>query len=157
VAGDLGVRGSIAMSYSSLADSDRHCCIKRSRVIFTGDLPAEVTSSILGGGGLRCLPEPRVTPSDRLADQLTEDLTVKITWDRSMQQCPFEAGIAALDDVVECRRMFGLPDYVVRVAVADQAAYEAFYMNQLAELPGLARVNSQFTMKTVKPGGALPL
>jgi DNA-binding Lrp family transcriptional regulator len=53
--------------------------------------------------------------------------------------------------------MFGLPDYVVRVAVADQAAYEAFYMNQLAELPGLARVNSQFTMKMVKGGGALPL
>jgi len=69
----------------------------------------------------------------------------------------FEAGLAALDEVVECRRMFGLPDYVVRVAVADQAAYEAFYMNKLAELPGLARVNSQFTMKLVKPGGTLPL
>src|SRR5215468_4373237 len=62
----------------------------------------------------------------------------------------FEERIAAFEEVVECRRMFGLPDYVVRVAVADQAAYEAFYMNRLAELPGLARVNSQFTMKTVK-------
>src|SRR6186713_1356204 len=41
----------------------------------------------------------------------------------------FEAGIAALDEVVECQRMFGLPDYVIRVAVADQAAYESFYMN----------------------------
>jgi Lrp/AsnC family transcriptional regulator, leucine-responsive regulatory protein len=69
----------------------------------------------------------------------------------------FEAGIAALDEVVECRRMFGVPDYVVLVAVADQAAYEAFYMNKLAELPGLARVNSQFTMKTVKAAGALPV
>jgi DNA-binding Lrp family transcriptional regulator len=64
----------------------------------------------------------------------------------------FEAGIAAFDEVVECRRMFGTPDYLVRVAVADQDAYEAFYMNRLAELPGLARVNSQFTMKTVKRG-----
>jgi DNA-binding Lrp family transcriptional regulator len=53
--------------------------------------------------------------------------------------------------------MFGLPDYIIRVAVADQAAYESFYMNKLAELPGLARVNSQFTMKMVKRGGALPL
>jgi DNA-binding Lrp family transcriptional regulator len=68
----------------------------------------------------------------------------------------FEARLAALDEVVECR-MFGLPDYVVRVAVADQAAYEAFYMNKLAELPGLARVNSQFTMKMVKAGGTLPI
>jgi Lrp/AsnC family leucine-responsive transcriptional regulator len=69
----------------------------------------------------------------------------------------FEERIAQMDDVVECRRMFGIPDYVIRVAVADAAAYEAFYMTQLAELPGLARVNSQFTMKAVKPGGRLPL
>ena len=74
------------------------------------------------------------------------ELTLK---DRSTVEA-FEEAIAALDEVLECRRMFGLPDYVVRVAVADQAAYEAFYMNQLAELPGLARVNSQFTMKLVK-------
>ncbi len=81
------------------------------------------------------------------------ELTLK---DRATVEA-FEAGIAALDEVVECRRMFGLPDYVVRVAVADQAAYEAFYMNHLAELPGLARVNSQFTMKMVKRGGAVPV
>jgi Lrp/AsnC family transcriptional regulator, leucine-responsive regulatory protein len=62
----------------------------------------------------------------------------------------FERKIAGMDAVVECRRMFGLPDYVVRVAVADAAAYEAFYMNELAELPGVGRVNSQFTMKLVK-------
>jgi DNA-binding Lrp family transcriptional regulator len=68
----------------------------------------------------------------------------------------FESGIAAFDEVVECRRMFGIPDYVVSVAVADQAAYETFYMNKLAELPGLARVNSQFTMKMVKRG-AIPV
>ncbi|HEX4717001.1 MAG TPA: Lrp/AsnC family transcriptional regulator [Thermoleophilaceae bacterium] len=69
----------------------------------------------------------------------------------------FETAIAAFDEVVECQRMFGLPDYVIRVAVLDQAAYETFYMNQLAELPGLARVNSQFAMKVVKRGGAVPI
>ncbi len=69
----------------------------------------------------------------------------------------FEERIAGMDSVIECRRMFGIPDYVIRVAVADAAAYEAFYMTQLAELPGLARVNSQFTMKAIKPGGRLPI
>jgi Lrp/AsnC family leucine-responsive transcriptional regulator len=69
----------------------------------------------------------------------------------------FEAGIAALEEVVECRRMFGLPDYVVLVAVADPEAYETFYMNKLGELPGLARVNSQFTMKVVKRTPVLPV
>lgn len=62
----------------------------------------------------------------------------------------FERRIADMDAVVECRRMFGVPDYIIRVAVADTEAYEAFYMNQLAELPGVGRVNSQFTMKVVK-------
>ncbi len=81
------------------------------------------------------------------------ELTLK---DRATVEA-FEAGIAAFDEVVECRRMFGLPDYVVRVAVADQVAYETFYMNHLAELPGLARVNSQFTMKMVKQGGTVPV
>jgi DNA-binding Lrp family transcriptional regulator len=64
----------------------------------------------------------------------------------------FERRIARLDAVTECRRMFGLPDYLVRVAVHDTAAYEAFYMNELAELPGIGRVSSQFTMKLVKGG-----
>jgi Lrp/AsnC family leucine-responsive transcriptional regulator len=69
----------------------------------------------------------------------------------------FERGVAALDEIVECRRMFGVPDYVIRVLVADHTAYEAFYMHKMAELPGLARVNSQFTMKLVKGGGGLPI
>ena|SRR5436190_8313749 len=81
------------------------------------------------------------------------ELTLK---DRATVEA-FESRIAAFDEVVECHRMFGLPDYIVRVAVADQAAYEAFYMNKLAELPGLARVNSQFAMKVVKRGGTLPV
>jgi len=68
----------------------------------------------------------------------------------------FEAGIASFEEVVECRRMFGVPDYVIRVAVSDPAAYEAFYMAKLAQLPGLARVNSQFAMKVVKSGGMVP-
>lgn len=65
----------------------------------------------------------------------------------------FERRIAGMEPVIECRRMFGIPDYLVRVAVADTAAYEAFYMNELAELPGIGRVSSQFTMKLVKSAG----
>jgi Lrp/AsnC family leucine-responsive transcriptional regulator len=64
----------------------------------------------------------------------------------------FERKIAGMEAVLECRRMFGVPDYIVRVAVADAVAYETFYINELAELPGVGRVNSQFTMKLVKGG-----
>lgn len=62
----------------------------------------------------------------------------------------FEAAIAPLQEVLECRRMFGDPDYLIWVATADADAYERFYMTVLTNLPGVARMSSQFTMKVVK-------
>jgi len=69
----------------------------------------------------------------------------------------FEAALIPLEEVIEAQRMFGEPDYLIRVAVADADAYEQFLINTFADLPGLARMTSQFTMKTIKPGGRLPL
>ena len=68
----------------------------------------------------------------------------------------FEAAVAELDAVVECHRMFGDPDYVIRVAVADVNAYERFLIDTFADLPGVARMTSQFAMKTIKAAGPLP-
>jgi Lrp/AsnC family leucine-responsive transcriptional regulator len=53
--------------------------------------------------------------------------------------------------------MFGDPDYLLWVAVADIGAYEELYMAKLVSLPGVARTVSQLTMKTIKPGGHVPL
>jgi len=68
----------------------------------------------------------------------------------------FEAAVVKLDAVVECHRMFGDPDYVIRVAVADVDAYERFLIDTFADLPGVARMTSQFAMKTIKAAGPLP-
>ena len=54
-----------------------------------------------------------------------------------------------MDAVTGSRRLFGVPDHLMHVAVADAAAYEAFSMNELAELPGIGRVTSAFTMNLV--------
>jgi Lrp/AsnC family transcriptional regulator, leucine-responsive regulatory protein len=62
----------------------------------------------------------------------------------------FETEITQIDEVTECRRMFGHPDYLLWVATADLEAYERLYMAKLTNLPGVARTNSQFTMKSVK-------
>ncbi|MGH3585561.1 MAG: Lrp/AsnC family transcriptional regulator [Pseudonocardia sp.] len=62
----------------------------------------------------------------------------------------FERAAAALHEVVELRRMFGLPDYVVRVAVADLESFEAFVTDRLEAVPGIAKVDSHLTMKRVK-------
>ena len=65
----------------------------------------------------------------------------------------FETTMAGYDEVVEFRRMFGHPDYFLRVAVADHAAYEAFLTRKLIGLPGVLHVTSHLTMKKIKVGG----
>lgn len=61
-----------------------------------------------------------------------------------------EATIAAYEEVAEFRRVFGTPDYFLRVLVADYAAYEAFQTGKIIGIPGVARVISQPTMKKIK-------
>lgn len=63
----------------------------------------------------------------------------------------FEAAVAALDEVTEVRRMFGLPDYVLRVATDSIESYEAFVSSRLGDAPGLAKLDSHITMKLIKP------
>lgn len=65
----------------------------------------------------------------------------------------FEATVASYEEVVEFRRLYGRPDYFVRVAVADHAAYEGFLMNKLSGLPAVLRLESRLTMKMIKAEG----
>ena len=62
----------------------------------------------------------------------------------------FEDRLTAMDEVTELRRMFGLPDYFIRVQVADAAAYEHWLTTQLLGNPAILRVDSRITMKLVK-------
>ncbi len=62
----------------------------------------------------------------------------------------FEAAVAALDEVTEVRRMFGLPDYLIRVATASLEGFETFLSTRLGGLPGVGKLDSHITMKLIK-------
>ena len=62
----------------------------------------------------------------------------------------FEQRVAEMGEVTELRRMFGLPDYFIRVQVKDSEAYERWLTTQLLVDPAIARVDSRITMKTLK-------
>jgi DNA-binding Lrp family transcriptional regulator len=66
----------------------------------------------------------------------------------------FETQVQRIAEITACRRMFGHPDYLLWIATSDLEAYERLYMEKLTDLPGVARTNSQFTMKTIKPDTA---
>lgn len=62
----------------------------------------------------------------------------------------FESRVGAFDEVVEFRRMIGLPDYFIRVAVADLSAFEVFLRTKLMEQPAISKIESHLTMKKLK-------
>ena len=62
----------------------------------------------------------------------------------------FESVVAALEEVVEIRRMFGLPDYLLRVQVDSIEAYETFVSTKLGDAPGVDKLDSHITMKLIK-------
>lgn len=62
----------------------------------------------------------------------------------------FEERLVAMDEVAELRRMFGIPDYFIRVQTADLAAYEQWLSVKLMGDPAIARVDSRLTMKLLK-------
>lgn len=62
----------------------------------------------------------------------------------------FENRLIDMVEVAELRRMFGLPDYMIRVRVRDLAVYEQWLTTQLMGDPAIARVDSRLTMKLLK-------
>jgi Lrp/AsnC family transcriptional regulator, leucine-responsive regulatory protein len=69
----------------------------------------------------------------------------------------FERALLDIPDVVEAQRLFGEPDYLLRVATRDSDAYERLYTNRLAALPGVSKARSQIGMKTIRQGLTLPV
>ncbi|MBG6084365.1 Lrp/AsnC family transcriptional regulator [Zhihengliuella flava] len=62
----------------------------------------------------------------------------------------FESMMLARPEVLELHRMFGSPDYSVRVAVADLDEFETFLTSTIMDTEGIQRVNSRFPMKVLK-------
>ena len=64
--------------------------------------------------------------------------------------------VATMPEVLEFYRMAGDVDYMLRVVVADMAAYDAFYKKLIATIP-LKNVTSRFAMERVKSTTVLPI
>jgi Lrp/AsnC family transcriptional regulator, leucine-responsive regulatory protein len=61
----------------------------------------------------------------------------------------FEKAVAAVPSVVSCYLMSGDDDYMLTGIARDLAEYERVLKEQLARLPGIARLNSSFVLRKV--------
>lgn len=77
-------------------------------------------------------------------------MSVEITMTNRQTVEDFETAVAALEEVTEVRRVYGVPDYIVRVDVADGNEYERFQTQKMTKLPGVHRIISHPMMKLIK-------
>jgi DNA-binding Lrp family transcriptional regulator len=68
----------------------------------------------------------------------------------------FETGVADIPHVVQAQRLFGDPDYLLRIVSADLAAFQRLYDERLAVLPGVQRLSSTLVMKQIVHDRPLP-
>lgn len=96
---------------------------------------------------------------DRRAVGCGYEALVWVTLDRVTRDSmtEFEDAVQRIDAVMEVLRMMGQPDYLMRVVAADAEAFEAVYIDRLAELPHVKTLTSQSAMKVVKRTHVLPV
>jgi DNA-binding Lrp family transcriptional regulator len=69
----------------------------------------------------------------------------------------FEKAIMQFEEVLECYLLAGNHDYLVKVAYKDSADFERIHSEIITQLPGVTRVNSTMTLRTIKRTSALPI
>lgn len=68
----------------------------------------------------------------------------------------FEEAVIRIPNVLLAQRLFGDPDYLLRIVTEDLAAYQQLQDDKLTLLPGVARMNSTLVMKRVVDNRPLP-
>jgi DNA-binding Lrp family transcriptional regulator len=69
----------------------------------------------------------------------------------------FENAVQDVPNILQAQRLFGDPDYLLRVIAADLPAFEQLYDDTIAALPGVQRLSSTLVMKSIVDNRLLPL
>jgi Lrp/AsnC family transcriptional regulator, leucine-responsive regulatory protein len=69
----------------------------------------------------------------------------------------FERAVAEIPEIMECYLLAGQHDYMLRLAYRDAEDLERLHKDTLTSLPGVDRVQSTLTLRTVKRTTVLPV
>jgi DNA-binding Lrp family transcriptional regulator len=87
------------------------------------------------------------------------EVLVQVTMERedAATISKFESGLAEIPEIRHAERLFGDPDYLIRVATTGLSAYQALRDEKLATLPGVQRLTSTIVMKRVVADRPFPV
>jgi Lrp/AsnC family leucine-responsive transcriptional regulator len=67
----------------------------------------------------------------------------------------FEREVAKVPDILECHLTAGTADYLIKIVVEDTEDFARIHRRFLSRLPGVAKMQSSFSLKTVVKTTAL--
>ena len=84
---------------------------------------------------------------------------IEISLDRISRESfdQFREAISAIPEIEECHMVAGGFDYLLKVRVADMAAYRRFLGDALASVPGIRQTHSYPVMEEIRSGPRLGL
>lgn len=84
-----------------------------------------------------------------LGRSATVFVAVTLEDQRRETMAKFERAVALCREVQDCHLMTGESDYLLRIVIADDDRYQRIHQDTLSRLPGVRRLVSNFTIRTV--------
>jgi len=69
----------------------------------------------------------------------------------------FKSQVQKLPEVLECHRLAGEKDYILKIVTDDIKSYEIFSMEKLARITGIARMGTYFVLSSPKQQTKIPI
>jgi len=82
-------------------------------------------------------------------------ITLKSQTDRDLNA--FEEAVRSVPEVTECDLTAGESDYTLRVVARSSEDFERLHSKVLTQLPGVARVESSFVLRSIVKSAGLPI
>jgi Lrp/AsnC family leucine-responsive transcriptional regulator len=98
-----------------------------------------------------------VLNAERLGFSIQFFIEVGLTSQSEATLDAFEAAVKDIPEVLECHLMAGQSDYILRVVCRDHEDFERLHRRLSARLPGVARIHSNMSIRTVKARTGLPI
>ena len=82
-------------------------------------------------------------------------VTLKVADQETM--AAFESAVTEIPEIIDARRLFGTPDYMMSIVTEDLPAFQRLYDQRLSAMPGVQRLTSTIVMRQVVADRSLPI
>jgi Lrp/AsnC family transcriptional regulator len=91
-----------------------------------------------------------IVDAELLGIKLTAFMTLRTGQHDARWLAEFAQAVEDIAEIVECHRMSGASDYLLKVMVTDMTHYDRVYQKLIARVPSVVDISSNFSMERIK-------